>query len=76
MQEVKFKDAIRYYDPIVKRLQESLVDITAIVLANLCVSYIMTSQVKGPQLELQMELGPDIHSSLRSSVCVNDGLTA
>ena len=45
MQEVKFKDAIRYYDPIVKRLQESLVDITAIVLANLCVSYIMTSQV-------------------------------
>lgn len=44
MQETKFKDAIRYYDPIVKRLQESLIDITAIVLANLCVSYIMTSQ--------------------------------
>ena len=46
MQETKFKDAIRYYDPIVKRLQESLVDVTAIVLANLCVSYIMTSQVR------------------------------
>ena len=45
MQETKFKDSIRYYDPIVKRLQESLVDVTAIVLANLCVSYIMTSQV-------------------------------
>lgn len=44
MQETKFKDAIRYYDPIVKRLQESLLDITAIVLANLCVGYIMTSQ--------------------------------
>lgn len=44
MQETKFKDAIRYYQPIVERLQESLVDITAIVLANLCVSYIMTSQ--------------------------------
>jgi len=44
MQESKFKDAIRYYDPIVKRLQEALVDVTAIVLANLCVSYIMTSQ--------------------------------
>jgi tetratricopeptide repeat protein 30 len=44
MQEVKFKDAIRYYDPIVKRLQENLLDITAIVLANLCVSFIMTSQ--------------------------------
>jgi tetratricopeptide repeat protein 30 len=44
MQETKFKDAIRYYDPIVKRLQDSLIDVTAIVLANLCVSYIMTSQ--------------------------------
>jgi tetratricopeptide repeat protein 30 len=44
MQETKFKDAIRYYDPIVKRLQDNLVDVTAIVLANLCVSYIMTSQ--------------------------------
>eukprot|EP01039_Chlorochromonas_danica_P003860 gene3860-4217_t len=44
MQETKFKDAIRYYDPIVKRLQDSLLDVTAIVLANLCVSYIMTSQ--------------------------------
>jgi tetratricopeptide repeat protein 30 len=44
MQETKFKDAIRHYDPIVKRLQENLIDITAIVLANLCVSHIMTSQ--------------------------------
>jgi tetratricopeptide repeat protein 30 len=44
MQETKFKDAIKYYDPIVKRLQDGLVDVTAIVLANLCVSYIMTSQ--------------------------------
>jgi len=44
MQETKFKDAIRYYDPIVKRLLDSLIDVTAIVLANLCVSYIMTSQ--------------------------------
>lgn len=44
MQESKYKDAIRYYDPIVKRLQDSLLDVTAIVLANLCVGYIMTSQ--------------------------------
>ena len=44
MQETKFKEAIGYYDPIVKRLQESLLDVTAIVLANLCVGYIMTSQ--------------------------------
>lgn len=44
MQETKFKDAIRYYEPIVKKNQDSLLDITAIILANLCVSYIMTSQ--------------------------------
>jgi tetratricopeptide repeat protein 30 len=44
MQETKFRDAIKYYDPIVKRLSDGLVDVTAIVLANLCVAYIMTSQ--------------------------------
>ncbi len=46
MQETKFKDAIRYYEPAVKKHQESgtILDVTAIVLANLCVSYIMTSQ--------------------------------
>jgi tetratricopeptide repeat protein 30 len=65
MQEVKFKDAIRYYDPIVKRLQESLVDITAIVLANLCVSYIMTSQVKGAELGLELDLGPAVRRTDR-----------
>ncbi|GMI00946.1 hypothetical protein TrLO_g12175 [Triparma laevis f. longispina] len=43
MQETKFKDAIRYYDPIVKKA-ENILDVTAIVLANLCVAYIMTSQ--------------------------------
>lgn len=46
MQETKFKDAIRYYEPAVKRQAEngSILDVTAIVLANLCVSCIMTSQ--------------------------------
>lgn len=44
MQETKFKDGIRYYEPIVKKMGDNLVDITAIILANLCVSYIMTSQ--------------------------------
>merc|ERR1711871_499409 len=44
MQETKFKEAIRYYDPIVKKFADNLLDVTAIVLANLCVSYIMTSQ--------------------------------
>ncbi|CAM9370910.1 unnamed protein product [Chrysoparadoxa australica] len=44
MQETKFKEAIRYYDPIVKKASDNLLEVPAIVLANLCVSYIMTSQ--------------------------------
>lgn len=44
MQETKFKEAIRYYEPIVKKQQDALLSVSAIVLANLCVSYIMTSQ--------------------------------
>lgn len=45
-QESKFKEAIRYYAPIVEdyRKQGNLLDVTAIILANLCVAYIMTSQ--------------------------------
>lgn len=42
MQEDKYEDAIRFYEPILKNT-ESLLDVTAIVLANLCVSYIMSS---------------------------------
>eukprot|EP00164_Ancoracysta_twista_P001866 GFYU01002454.1.p1 GENE.GFYU01002454.1~~GFYU01002454.1.p1 ORF type:complete len:669 (+),score=188.50 GFYU01002454.1:138-2144(+) len=44
MQETKFREAIRYYDPIVRKQSDNLLGVTAIVLANLCVSYIMTSQ--------------------------------
>lgn len=44
MQENKYRDAIRYYEPFVRRQMDDLLSITAIVLANLCVSYIMTSQ--------------------------------
>jgi tetratricopeptide repeat protein 30 len=44
MQETKFKEAIRNYDPIVKKNQDALINVTAIVLANLCVSHIMSSQ--------------------------------
>ena len=44
MQENKYKEAIHYYEPIVTQHEESILDVTAIVLANLCVSYIMTSQ--------------------------------
>eukprot|EP00793_Prasinoderma_coloniale_P001550 PRCOL_00003354-RA len=44
MQDKKFKEAIRYYEPIAEKHSEDLLGVTAIVLANLCVSYIMTSQ--------------------------------
>nr|KAJ3418848.1 Tetratricopeptide repeat protein 30A [Polyrhizophydium stewartii] len=44
MQESKYKEAISFYEPIVKKHYDNILDVTAIVLANLCVSYIMTSQ--------------------------------
>ena len=44
LQESKWKEAIRYYDPIVKKNTDHILNVPAIVLANLCVSYIMTSQ--------------------------------
>ena len=44
MQENRFKESIRYYEPIVKKHLDNILDVTAIVLANLCVAYIMTSQ--------------------------------
>ncbi|KAI9203537.1 uncharacterized protein BJ171DRAFT_623875 [Polychytrium aggregatum] len=44
MQENKYKEAISFYEPIVKKHYENILEVTAIVLANLCVSYIMTSQ--------------------------------
>ncbi|XP_014775288.1 tetratricopeptide repeat protein 30A isoform X1 [Octopus bimaculoides] len=43
MQE-KYKDATGFYEAILKKNYEQLQDISAIVLANLCVSYIMTNQ--------------------------------
>ncbi|KAF4526277.1 hypothetical protein B566_EDAN010987 [Ephemera danica] len=44
MQESKFKEATGFYEPIVKKHYEKILNVSAIVLANLCVSYIMTSQ--------------------------------
>jgi tetratricopeptide repeat protein 30 len=42
-QEIKYKEAIGFYEPIVKREYDSILDVSATVLANLCVAYIMTS---------------------------------
>uniref|UniRef100_A0A914VNJ5 Tetratricopeptide repeat protein 30 n=1 Tax=Plectus sambesii TaxID=2011161 RepID=A0A914VNJ5_9BILA len=44
MQESKFKEAAGFYEPIVKKNFDRILDISAIVLANLCVCYIMTNQ--------------------------------
>ncbi|KAI4469041.1 hypothetical protein MML48_2g00017550 [Holotrichia oblita] len=44
MQENKFKEATGFYEPIVKKNYSDILNVSAIVLANLCVSYIMTSQ--------------------------------
>lgn len=38
------QEAIRYYEPIVKKQAENILEVPAIVLANLCVSHIMISQ--------------------------------
>ena len=44
MQDNKFKEATGFYEPIVKKHYDAILDVEAVVLANLCVSYIMTSQ--------------------------------
>ncbi|XP_063306735.1 intraflagellar transport protein 70A [Pelobates fuscus] len=44
MQESKYKEAIGFYEPIVKKHYDNILNVSAIVLANLCVSYIMTNQ--------------------------------
>uniref|UniRef100_A0A8C7N059 Tetratricopeptide repeat protein 30 n=1 Tax=Oncorhynchus kisutch TaxID=8019 RepID=A0A8C7N059_ONCKI len=44
MQENKYKEAIGFYEPIVKKHYDNILNVSAVVLANLCVSYIMTSQ--------------------------------
>ncbi|XP_018649626.1 hypothetical protein Smp_166420 [Schistosoma mansoni] len=45
MQENKYKEACQFYEPIIKKqYHHKLLNISAIILANLCVTYIMTSQ--------------------------------
>lgn len=44
LQENKFKEATGFYEPIVKKNYDNILSVSAIVLANLCVSYIMTNQ--------------------------------
>lgn len=44
MQDNKFKESTGFYEPIVKKHYDNILSVEAVVLANLCVSYIMTSQ--------------------------------
>ncbi|GMT30723.1 hypothetical protein PFISCL1PPCAC_22020 [Pristionchus fissidentatus] len=44
MQGTKYKEAASFYEPFVEKNIEHILDIPAIVLANLCVCYILTSQ--------------------------------
>ncbi|XP_046402785.1 tetratricopeptide repeat protein 30A [Ischnura elegans] len=44
MQEGKLKEATKFYEPIVKKNYDNMLNVSAIVLANLCVAYIMTAQ--------------------------------
>ena len=40
----RFKEAAEFYEPLVQSKLDDLLSVPAIVLANLCVCYIMTSQ--------------------------------
>ncbi|KAM6904943.1 intraflagellar transport protein 70A [Xenentodon cancila] len=42
--QLKYKEAISFYEPIVREHYNNILEVSAVVLANLCVSYIMTSQ--------------------------------
>ncbi|KAL7061792.1 hypothetical protein AAHC03_0241 [Spirometra sp. Aus1] len=44
MQENKYKEASEFYEPIVKKHFDNLLGISAVIMANLCVTYIMTSE--------------------------------
>jgi len=71
----KFKDAIRYYHPLVTETERrggSVLDVPAIVLANLCVAFIMTNRNEEAedimrQIEKQEEMTSSSMSSSRSS---------
>ncbi|KAF5297102.1 hypothetical protein FQA39_LY02682 [Lamprigera yunnana] len=60
MQENKFKEATGFYEPIVKKNYNDILKVNAVVLANLCVSYIMTSQnEEGEELMRKVEKEED-----------------
>ncbi len=68
-QETKWKEAIRYYDPIVQKqsgggAEPQLLNVPAAVLANLCVAYIMTSQNEAAE-ELMRKIEKEVGEHCR-----------
>ena len=45
----RYNEAIRYYEPIVQKNGDNMLSLTAIVVANLCVSYIMVNKNEAAQ---------------------------
>eukprot|EP01018_Ginkgo_biloba_P035975 Gb_19130 [translate_table: standard] len=45
MQENRYEEAIEHYEPLVRKAGDKILSVAAIVLANLCVSYIMAFRV-------------------------------
>ncbi|MFH4978754.1 hypothetical protein AB6A40_005463 [Gnathostoma spinigerum] len=62
MQENKFKEAAGFYEPLVKKNFDNILEVSAIVLANLCVCYIMTNQnEEAEELMKKVENEEDAH---------------
>ncbi|EQC42807.1 hypothetical protein SDRG_00528 [Saprolegnia diclina VS20] len=56
LQGNKYEQAIQYYEPFVKKHQENLLEVQAIILANLCVCYVMnTDNEKAEELLRSIE---------------------
>jgi tetratricopeptide repeat protein 30 len=68
--ETKYKDAIKFYLPVMemKAQQNGLLDVSPIVMANLCVSYILTKQT-----DLATEIIHDLEDAEEKYIKKNDG---
>ncbi|KAF4031043.1 Tetratricopeptide repeat [Phytophthora infestans] len=64
LQGNKYEQAIQYYEPFVKKHQDNLLDVQAIILANLCVCYVMnTDNEKAEELLRSIEREEEEESS-------------
>ncbi|XP_017490363.1 PREDICTED: tetratricopeptide repeat protein 30B-like [Rhagoletis zephyria] len=67
MQENKFKEATGFYEQLVRRSYDRILNVSAIVLANLCVSYIMTGQNEDAE-ELMRKIEKEEEEALLGAV--------